>query len=169
MNRFVMAFLASAFALHFVWEFVQCGPFYAGGRFLMTVGNMLRVTAADVGLSALAYVLVAAALRNASWGMRSTPAPIFVVALLGAAVAVAIELHALTTGRWSYSELMPMLPVPSVGLLPVLQMALITGFSIWIGRRFSAPPLTTADTNDGRRSASPTSARDRTGNLPGDR
>lgn len=165
--RFVAAFLLSAFGLHLVWEFVQCGPFYVAGRFPMTMGGMLHVTVADVGLSALIYGLVAVGLRDASWGRRGSRAGLIAAAALGAGLAVAIEWHALTTGRWGYSGWMPKLPILGVGLLPVLQLAVATVLPVWIAQRFSArSPVPSAPQlvdDDGRSSASPIPADGRTG------
>lgn len=165
--RFVVAFLLAAFGLHLAWEFAQCGPFYVGGKFPLTIGGMLHVTIADVGLSALIYGLVAVALRDAFWGRRPSRARLIAAAALGAGFAVAIELHALAAGRWSYSDLMPEVPALGAGVLPVLQLALITVFSVWIAQRLSVrPPVQSgpaAADDDGRSSASTAAVPKRTG------
>lgn len=106
----------------------------------MTISGMLRVTVADVGLSAVIYGLVASGLRDASWGTRLSRGGLIAAAALGAGVAVAIELHALTTGRWGYSEWMPKVQVLGVGVLPVLQLAVATVLPVWIARRLSTRP-----------------------------
>lgn len=165
--RFVAAFLLAAFGLHLVWEFVQCGPFYVAGRFPLTMGSMLRVTVADVGLSALIYGLVAAGLRDASWGMRGSRAGLIATAAFGAGFALVIEWHALTTGRWGYSEWLPKLPILGVGVLPVLQLAVASVLPVWIAKKLSArlpvPSGPTLADDDGRSSTSTAPGGGRTG------
>ena len=160
--RFVAVFLLAAFGLHLAWELLQCGPFYVAGKFPLTAGGMLHVTVADVGLSALVYVLIAVGLRDAAWAARRTWARMIVLVTLGAAFAVAIELHALATGRWSYSALMPRLPGLGAGLLPVFQLALVTAASTWLAHRWSARRAAT-DSTQGRNLASTAPAPQRTG------
>lgn len=45
-----------------------------------------------------------------------------------------MEWRALATGRWSYTDGMPILPVLGVGLWPVLQLTLLTPIALGIGR-----------------------------------
>lgn len=137
-TRFAAYFLLSAFGLHLAWEFAQCGPFYVAGKFPLTLRGMLYVTVADVGLSAVLYALVALGARDVAWAKRQAWTPMVALAALGAALAVAIELHAVATGRWSYSELMPLVPFIGAGVLPVLQLALVTAAATWIGHYLSA-------------------------------
>ena len=48
-----------------------------------------------------------------------------VAMLAGFLIAVHIEQRALETGRWSYGQLMPIIPYVQVGLMPVLQMMIL--------------------------------------------
>lgn len=133
-TRFTCVFLLAAAALHLVWEFVQCTPFYVAGRFPMTVANMLQVTIADVGLSVVIYGLVALVLRDVAWGTHPSRWGLIAAAVLGAVLAVGIEWHALATGRWDYSSWMPIVPGVGVGLLPVLQLVVGILVPLWVGR-----------------------------------
>jgi hypothetical protein len=58
-----------------------------------------------------------------------------VMALLGFVLAVIIEKYALTTGRWSYNSLMPIIPLINVGLTPVLQMILLPSLVIFFSEK----------------------------------
>lgn len=125
---------------------------------------MLYVTVADVALSAVLYALVAIGVRDAAWARRRVWTPMIALAGLGTALAVAIELHALGTGRWSYSELMPLVPLIGAGALPVVQLALVTAASTWIGHYLSARTAgSSLVVGEGRGSASAAPGRDRTG------
>lgn len=52
----------------------------------------------------------------------------------GAVVAVFVELIAKSLGAWSYSKRMAVFF--GVGILPILQLALLAQASVWICRRF---------------------------------
>jgi hypothetical protein len=52
-----------------------------------------------------------------------------VAAAVGALGAVGLEWYALASGRWSYNERMPIVPLVNVGLWPVLQMTLLPSLS----------------------------------------
>ncbi len=102
-----------AFALNMAWEFAQV-QLYAG-RPPWTVCAWAAVN--DAGIILLA---TAALLR-----VRRRPDAGFWFGLAGvlAAVALGIELRAMLTDRWSYSDAMPM--VGPVGLSPLVQLPLL--------------------------------------------
>ncbi len=69
---------------------------------------------------------------------------VLLCASLSALVAVLIEKVQLARGAWSYSEDMPVVPLVGVGLLPLLQLALLVPASTilahwWIRRRTRRP------------------------------
>jgi hypothetical protein len=53
----------------------------------------------------------------------------------GAAIAIVIEKTGVAGGRWACTAGMPTLPGLRLGLLPILQMALIPAVSAWATRR----------------------------------
>lgn len=131
-TRFVMLFLLASTAIHAVWEFVQCAPLYVEGRFPMSLANMLRVTVADVSLSALIYGAVALAQRDVAWGLQPKRWALLAAMATGAALAAGIEWHALSNHRWSYSPWMP--TIFGLGLLPLLQLGAGTVLPLWMGQ-----------------------------------
>jgi hypothetical protein len=46
--------------------------------------------------------------------------------------AITLELYALNTGRWAYTDAMPLLPFVHVGLTPSIQLALLTLITLYI-------------------------------------
>ena len=46
--------------------------------------------------------------------------------VIGIAIAVAIERFSLVAQRWAYSELMPVIPMLETGLVPTVQLGLLT-------------------------------------------
>lgn len=133
--RFVLVALLASTAMHAVWEFAQCVPLYIEGRFPMTLANMLRVTLADAGLSALIYGAVALAQRDVAWGLQPTRYGVLAAMAIGAVLAAGIEWHALANNRWAYSPWMP--TIFGIGLLPVLQLGAGTVLPLWLGQWMS--------------------------------
>lgn len=131
-TRFVILFLLVSTTIHAVWEFAQCAPLYVEGRFPMSLANMVRVTVADVSLSALIYGAVALAQRNVAWGLQPTRWGLLAAMAIGAGLAAGIEWHALWNERWAYSPWMP--TIFGLGLLPLLQLGAGTVIPLWMGQ-----------------------------------
>lgn len=112
-----------SFALNFIWENVHSLLYtaYQGGP--ITEFILVRATLGDaVMLTALAVPFVyVASLRRRLW----------LIVPIGVALAVWIELYALGAGRWSYNDLMPLVPFVHVGLTPTVQLALLGWGTYW--------------------------------------
>ncbi|MES2088176.1 MAG: hypothetical protein V4467_04280 [Patescibacteria group bacterium] len=114
--------LLSSFILNVIWE------------------NLHVVLYTDFGGQAITeFVLVRASARDAIiLTILSLPFFYFVflkkhkwlIIPICALVSIGLELHAIKTGRWGYSELMPLIPFVGVGISPVLQLGLI-GFLVF--------------------------------------
>ena len=119
--------------LHGVWETAQCRLFYdmSGVSGASAFGFMIGATGADVVLT---LALAAIALRLARG--RPRLAALLTLALLGAAAAIGIEITALSLGWWRYSPAMPALLFfgRSIGLLPVVQMAMLPSVALVLAR-----------------------------------
>ena len=121
-----------AFPLHWLWETAH-GVAYVQTRLpLFTrLWHCLPMAIIDVGWTAAlvaAGLALAAATRQAAmrwWGATA----------LGIVTAVGLEMWAIGQRRWSYNELMPVLPFVRVGLWPVLQMALVPAAALWLAER----------------------------------
>lgn len=116
-----------AFGLHFIWENIQCRMFFVHGTYETGVLAMAVASAGDVLLTWVIYSVVALVFREWRWarhGWGRTQATVVLVAAL--IVGEGIESHALKTGRWAYNEHMPIVPGIGVGLVPLLQLVLLT-------------------------------------------
>lgn len=130
---FIILFFA-AFGLNGIWEIAQkpayvemaerpwgeALPIYA----LATLGDV-AITFAVCGVGALAAEKVRWAMSR-RWNVHAT------AALLGGAIAAAVEWKALASGWWSYSAVMPVVPLLGVGLWPLLQLTLLVPAALWI-------------------------------------
>lgn len=122
---FVAAFLSNA-----IWENIHSFLYdhYRGGE--ITEFILLRATLADavmITVIAAPFALLPR-LRHYRWLII----PIFL------AVAIMIELYALSTGRWAYNEYMPLVPFLGVGLSPTIQLALLGYLSVKIQEYLSS-------------------------------
>ena len=124
MLRVLVVGVLAAFALNLVWENAQ-GFLFAGYRgplrhfwtcFVGTLGDLV-VVAAIYGAVALLW-------RDPAWYRRMSAGQIGCAAVLGIAIAVAIEARAVPSGRWAYDG-MPLVPFTGIGLVPVLQMVIL--------------------------------------------
>lgn len=127
-----------SFALHFVWEFVQV-PTYTGMAELPhweAVKLCMSATFGDVGFALTAFWLASLAERRRDWIRRSThfPAAIFVV--VGIVLTVGFEYYYTNISlRWTYSDLMPLVPPFGTGLSPLLQWLVVPLLVVWLTRR----------------------------------
>ncbi len=127
-----------AFALHFVWEVIQCRLFFIHLELPPTWGAMLFATVGDVAMTLFAYCVVAVGARDARWFLRR-PWRLSAVTLLelsAAVLAVAVERMGLDMGRWSYRAGAPMLPMVGISLIPVAQLMLLFPATFGGGRAF---------------------------------
>jgi hypothetical protein len=127
-----------AFGLNWPWEMAQM-PAYAetaGRSWLQTALPCTVAALGDVVLTLIVCGLGALAAGRAGWGMEGSWNVYAAAALLGGVCALAFEWHALASGRWSYDERMPVVPLLGVGLWLLLQLVLLTPVSLGAARWF---------------------------------
>lgn len=136
--HFLVALAAVAFGLNLLWEMAQMPAFgeISGWPWRRSLLICAWATLGDMGITIFIYCIVALVLRRAFWAQEDVWIGYFFAAALGAAAAIAIEWHALATGRWGYGPRMPILAIPfikpGIGALPLLQLTLLTPLAIWI-------------------------------------
>ena len=142
--RHATALSLVSFALHFVWESIQCPLLYVHGSYDASWSGMIRATAGDVLLTWTIYAGVSAASARWRWDAEAWSARQWAV-LIGVAIVlgIGVEVRALATGRWAYTPSMPVVPVLGVGLVPLAQLLILTPVGIRVAARF-APAAGTA-------------------------
>lgn len=127
-----------AFLGHFLWEMLQT-PFFAG---MPTMAHWpatllcLQAAIGDVVIAVAAFAAVAFAGRNRGWFLARRARTLASFLLLGLAATVALELHAVHwAGRWSYSPLMPVLPILGVGVVPLVQWLVVPLLTLFLMQR----------------------------------
>lgn len=123
-----------SFFLHLAWEKAHI-RLYTGYEALEgTLPVYLHATFGDVVYTLIA---VGAALFFRGERLRREPQSrdYALVALIGFAIAVFVEVKAIALGRWAYTDAMPL--VFGLGLSPLLQMTVLLPLSVYITIRIA--------------------------------
>jgi len=123
---FVLAFL-----LNWIWEALHAAAYVEStGPLFFRFRHCLPMAATDAFWT-LALWLASAGVGSLADGRRWRLA---VVAALGFLTAVVVERVALAEGRWTYNDLMPLVPMIDVGLWPVAQMTILPVITVCLAR-----------------------------------
>lgn len=130
-----LAWVLVVFAMHFVWEMAQA-KWYAsmqGLPFWPATVLCMRAAAMDILITLVSFIAAAWVARSSRWALQGTPPPMVVFFAIGLAITIAIELFALSTGRWRYDPRMPR--ILGFGLAPLLQWVAIPAAALGVFRR----------------------------------
>ena len=109
-----------SFLLHFVWEFLQV-PTYAG------MAEMARW---------LGFWTASLVARTRHWMGNQVALPVLVFLGTGIVLTVGFEFYyTQVTQRWTYSDLMPLVPPFGTGLSPLLQWMAVPLLVLWLSDR----------------------------------
>lgn len=127
-----------SFVLHFVWEFIQV-PTYAGMAEMPhweAIKLCMSATFGDVGFALTAFWAACLAARSRDWILRPTRIPSAIFVAVGIVLTVGFEYYYTNVSlRWTYSDLMPLVPPLGTGLSPLLQWLVIPPLVTWLTRR----------------------------------
>lgn len=117
-RKLIKIFLVS-FLLNYAWENLQL-PLYVSSKpgliFHTEARWILAATFSDaIFITILALIFIKIPyLQKRPW----------YALVIGIITAIFVEIFALQTGQWAYSELMPLVPVFKTGLSPTIQLGL---------------------------------------------
>ena len=136
LGRFFATTMLASFVLNEIWEIAQMSAYVeiAGHSWTSTLGLCTRATVGDVEIILGIYLAGALAAGDLAWGLRGRWNIYATGAVMGLAYAALVEHAALTAGRWSYSERMPVVSVLGAGLWPLLQMTLLPPLTFLFAR-----------------------------------
>jgi hypothetical protein len=120
--------VALAFLLNWLWEATHAVAYVeTAGPLLYRLRHCLPMAGTDAAWTLALWAIGKGAIprRSAAWRFTA-------MAALGAGSAAAVELVALSDGRWTYNALMPTLPVLGVGFWPVAQMTILPVLTVWL-------------------------------------
>jgi len=127
LGRFFAATVLLSFVLNEIWEMAQMSAYVetVGFSWTSTLGFCTQAAVGDVGIILGIYAAGALAAGDLGWGLRARWNIYATAAILGLAYAALVEHAALASGRWSYTERMPVVSMLGAGLWPLLQMTLL--------------------------------------------
>lgn len=124
-RRTVITIAATAFILNLIWEIAQ-GPLYGGFEYdLNHLSFCALASVADTLMVLILFFAFALIYKDVFWTGNKGIRRIGSLILVGGTGAIFAEIWHTAWGDWSYVETMPMVPLAEVGLLPVLQFALL--------------------------------------------
>ena len=127
-----------SFLLHFVWEFLQVPTFASMAELNHWIGIKMctAATICDVGFALTAFWVTSAFAKSRRWLVSPTSAQLAIFMAVGILLTIVAEYYYTAVSlRWTYSELMPLVPPFGTGLIPLLQWLVIPPIVIWISRR----------------------------------
>jgi hypothetical protein len=126
-----------SFLLHFVWEFLHA-PTYSNMATMPHWDGIKVCTSAtfgDVGFALTAFWITSLFAKTRQWAFRPTLWQVLLFIVVGVALTVGFEYYYTTISlRWTYSELMPLVPPFGTELSPLLQWLFIPALVLWFTR-----------------------------------
>jgi hypothetical protein len=96
----------------------------------------ISATFGDVGFALTAYWLTSLMAKSRYWYLAPDTWQILMYLLVGIVLTIGFEYYYTNiTLRWTYSELMPLVPPFGTGLSPLLQWIIVPLLVIWFTRR----------------------------------
>ncbi len=132
--RDIMIVGAVSFPLQLIWEVSQCSVFY---KMEIDLLNPLlwSATFGDMNMTLFLYALLTFVYGTRNWIEHPfSKTTIVIMALYALFLSFFFEISALYTGRWEYTDLMPLFPGTNIGLLPVVQLLVLFPAAFYISR-----------------------------------
>jgi hypothetical protein len=131
--NFLLWLFIIAAAINWPWEMLQMPAYQemAYRSWSETAWRCFQASLGDGLITVFVYSLTVLVLRAPHKEKSAMRMKSFIsLAILGAMVAVVMERLALSAGRWSYSTVMPIVPILEVGLLPLLQLVILIPLAV---------------------------------------
>lgn len=122
---------SAALLLNSIWEYAVCAYFYDNNVVFNMGKLMVEAIIVDVAVTLFFFNLIIFLRREKMWTLVTYD---YVnLAVYGIAAAFYFESKALNISRWAYSEAMPLIGQSGIGLLPVLQFAVLIPLAVFAG------------------------------------
>ena len=130
----------AAFISNWLWEMAQMRAYteMASTQWAASLIPCTWASVGDVVFTFLIYGIGALATGEANWGTIRRWNVLAVAAVLGAVFASAYEWKSQGSGRWSYTNEMPIVPILGVGFWPFLQLIVTVPAAFWIAQWYAA-------------------------------
>ena len=127
-----VAVFAIAFGSNFVWEMAQSYLYESMGSAWEATRRCLVASVGDGALVLMVLTSIRVLAGRASVERQHALAVMFAIV-----VAIAVEAWGLSQGRWAYLRAMPRVPGTTVGIVPLMQMAIVTPATMWLADRMT--------------------------------
>lgn len=111
--------------MNFAWEMGQSVLFAPMGNVWQGTWRCLRASLGDGVVVVLLFAGGWLVFGRRLWIVQSGGAGYVFVVILGVLIAAVLEAVAIYEGRWAYRPEMPTVPGLGIGLIPLLQMAVV--------------------------------------------
>tara|TARA_R110002094_G_scaffold95492_1_gene96487 strand:- start:268 stop:738 length:471 start_codon:yes stop_codon:yes gene_type:complete len=124
-----------AFEFNYLWENIQCSPFFIYLDGTPTPIAMFVATIGGVAMTWFVHCVIAIVSGRWLWLLGRWRWPQWRL-LLGTALVLSflVEQWALATGRWTYTNINPRIPDTSISALPVAQLVLLFPLTFGLSR-----------------------------------
>ncbi|MDO8594436.1 MAG: hypothetical protein Q7R93_02895 [bacterium] len=137
MPRKLITLFFSAFLLNLIWEHLHSVLYVSYQSGAITNAILLQAAlfdAAVITIFSFPFLLRSDLhnpflLRSNLNNQKKTRWILYVALVI---FAVILEKWALVTGRWVYSDVMPIIPYLQIGLTPVIQLGVLAYMSLWL-------------------------------------
>ena len=124
-----------AWGLNLIWEILQ-QPLYVIGKFPAFPWVLLRTSTWDAFYVLIVYLFLAFLHQDFYWLRRKNIWDLGLIILIGFITSTVVERQSLALGKWSYTTLMPIVPVLGVGFVPFIQLPIMAFLVYFIMRRY---------------------------------
>lgn len=133
---FIFVFSIFGFYLHLIWEFAQCAPFFRHVANDPSIAAMFMAAAGDVLMMFVVYLAVSLTKGSPNWFQAQWNLRILIIIFIASTlIAVLVEIIALKSERWAYTQKNPTIPWLEVSILPILQMLIINPVAFYFSKK----------------------------------
>ncbi len=135
MKRYYKVLILMSFVLilNLIWEFSHYFLYIDMSGILKKI-HLICASLVDMIIIGLIFLFVSLKNNNIKWIEKPNIIDYFIIIILSLIISAFIELRALSTGRWAYTELMP--TVFGIGLSPLIQLAIVSIISLKLNKFF---------------------------------
>jgi hypothetical protein len=131
-RKILLMIFAIGLLINLVWEISHSFLYSCALTFKEHIPMILRATVWDAGYIIFVYLMLAFLKEDYKWVNKTNKRDVVLILFIGFLTSSIVELHALYTNKWSYKEIMPLIPYLKVGLTPFLQLALTSLATFWV-------------------------------------
>lgn len=135
--RLISIFILIALIIFAFGEYAICGLFYSmRGQGIEHQLLMFSAFTGDMFIALGLFLLLAFVNKSSDWFLNKLERKDIIIHLLySTLLAFYFEAHALHTGRWGYSEAMPLVFGTSIGLIPVLFLIVLIPLIFYLTKK----------------------------------